>query len=164
LYWGGIYKATTNRGEAYKAVKLKIPGGEYVEIGPNADPRFQYERIYDMDGDRDGDGATDPGIIDVDELNGQDMTSYMNYANITHLLSGLSDPNGEYTVADVVASVGTKNVSAGWTMVVIYENMNATSKYISTFDGYAAMDKATGAIIPVSGFRTLPGTLPVNAT
>ena len=163
LYWGGIYKTTTNRGEAYKAVKLKVPGGEYVEIGPNGDPRFQYERIYDMDGDRDGDGATDPGVIDVDYLNNVNMTSYMNYANVTHLLSGLADPNGEYTVADVVASVGTTNVSAGWTMVVIYENMNATNKYISTFDGYAAMDQKTGAIIPVSGFRTLPGNLPVNA-
>src|SRR5690606_5313233 len=71
LYWAGIYKATTNRGEAYKAVKLKIPGGDYMEIGPNSDPRFQYERIYDMDGDRDGDGVLDPGIKDVDELNGQ---------------------------------------------------------------------------------------------
>lgn len=163
LYWGGIYREETNRGEAYKSVKFKVPGGSYIEIGPHSGPEFNYSQIYDKDGDRDGDGSTDPGILDVDFLNGQNMTSYMNYAEVTHLLSALPDPNGAYTVADVVASVGMGNTSAGWNMVVIYQNMNSTSKYISTFDGFAAMDQKTNAIIPVSGFRTLPGALPVNA-
>ena len=125
LYWGGIYR-DTNRDDPYKQVKFKIPGGSYVDIGPDSDPMFEFEQIYDKDGDRDGDGVTDPGIVDVDYLSGVNMTSYLNYANVTHLLSGLSDPNGEYTVANVVASTAQTNVSAGWTMVVIYENQNST--------------------------------------
>jgi gliding motility-associated-like protein/uncharacterized repeat protein (TIGR01451 family) len=163
LYWGGIYR-DTNRDDPYKQVKLKIPGGSYVDIGPASGPEFQYEQIYDKDGDRDGDGVTDPGIVDVDYLSGVNMTSYLNYANVTHLLSGLSDPNGEYTVANVVASTSESNVSAGWTMVVIYENQNSTSKYISTFDGYAAMGSTYSQTnVPFSGFKTVPAPLPVNA-
>ena len=163
LYWGGIYR-DTNRDDTYKSVKFKVPGGSYIDIGPSSNPQFEYERIYDKDGDRDGDGATDPGVVDVDYLSGQNMTSYLNYANVTHLLSGLSDPNGEYTVANVVASTGEKNVSAGWTMVVIYENHNSTNKYISTFDGYAAMGSTYKEVnFPFSGFKTVPAPLPVNS-
>lgn len=163
LYWGGIYR-DTNRDDPYKQVKFKIPGGTYVDIGPNSGPEFKFEQIYDKDGDRDGDGVTDPGIVDVDYLSGVNMTSYLNYAEVTHLLSGLSDPNGEYTVANVVASTAESNVSAGWTMVVIYENQNSTSKYISTFDGYAAMGSTYSQTnVPFSGFRTVPAPLPVNA-
>ncbi|WP_127136859.1 T9SS type B sorting domain-containing protein [Flagellimonas oceanensis] len=163
LYWGGIYR-DTNRDDPYKQVKFKIPGGSYVDIGPDSDPMFEFEQIYDKDGDRDGDGVTDPGIVDVDYLSGVNMTSYLNYANVTHLLSGLSDPNGEYTVANVVASTAQTNVSAGWTMVVIYENQNSTSKYISTFDGYAAMGSTYRETnVPFSGFKTVPAPLPVNA-
>lgn len=164
LYWGGIYR-DTDRDDPYKSVKFKIPGSSsYIDIGPSSDPIFEYEQIYDKDGDRDGDGSTDPGVIDVDYLSGVNMTSYLNYANVTHLLSGLADPNGEYTVANVVASTNQQNVSAGWTMVVIYENQNSTSKYISTFDGYAAMGSTyTSVNFPFSGFRTLPAPLPVNA-
>ncbi|MEG3659177.1 hypothetical protein V5097_17330, partial [Arenibacter palladensis] len=163
LYWGGIYR-DTNRDGQHKSVKFKIPGGSYMEIGPSSSPLFEYEQIYDKDGDIDGDGLTDPGMIDVDYLSGVNMTSYLNYANVTHLLSGLSDPNGEYTVANIVASTNEKNVSAGWTMVVIYENQNATSKYISTFDGYAAMGSTYKSVeFDFSGFKTVPSPLPVNA-
>ncbi|MCK0159266.1 T9SS type B sorting domain-containing protein [Allomuricauda sp. F6463D] len=163
LYWGGIYR-DTNRNDPYKSVKFKVPGGTYIDIGPSSDAAFQYEQIYDKDGDRDGDGFTDPGIVDVDYLSGVNMTSYLNYANVTHLLSGLSDPNGEYTVANIVASTNQKNVSAGWTMVVIYENQNATSKYISTFDGYAAMGSTYKNVeFSFDGFKTVPSPLPVNA-
>lgn len=163
LYWGGIYR-DTNRGNGYKSVKFKTPGGSYIDIGPNSNSQFEYEQIYDKDGDRDGDGFTDPGVIDVDYLSGQNMTSYLNYANVTHLLSGLVDPNGEYAVANIVASTNEKNVSAGWTMVVIYENLNSTSKYISTFDGYAAMGSTYKEVsFPFGGFKTVPAPLPVNA-
>ncbi|MBD0776973.1 T9SS type B sorting domain-containing protein [Maribacter sp. ANRC-HE7] len=163
LYWGGIYR-DTNRDGKHKSVKLKVPGGSYIDIGPSSDPQFEYEQIYDKDGDRDGDGLTDPGVVDVDELSGVNMTSYLNYANVTHLLSGLSNPNGEYTVANIVASTNEKNVSAGWTMVVIYENQDSTSKYISTFDGYAAMGSTYKEVdFSFNGFKTVPAPQPVNA-
>lgn len=163
LYWGGIYR-DTNRDDPYKSVKFKVPGGSYIDIGPSSSPEFEYEQIYDKDGDRDGDGFTDPGVIDVDYLSGVNMTSYLNYANVTHLLTALPNANGEYMVANVVASTAQSNVSAGWTMVVIYENQNSTSKYISTFDGYAAMGSTYPNVnFPFSGFKTVPAPQPVNA-
>lgn len=163
LYWGGIYRDTDRDGQ-HKSVKFKIPGESYIDIGPTSDSAFEYEQIYDKDGDRDGDGVTDPGVVDVDYLSGVNMTSYLNYANVTHLLTGLSDPNGEYTVANVVASTNEKNVSAGWTMVVIYENQDATSKYISTYDGYAAMGSTYKEVdFSFNGFKTVPAPQPVNA-
>ena len=168
LYWGGIYpynsSSDSNRDQPYKSVKFKIPGGSYIDINPNSDPSFEYETIYDKDGDRDGDGNPDPGVIDVDYLSGQNMTSYLNYANVTNLLKDLPDPNGVYTVANVVATLDKTNVASGWVLVVIYENANSTSKYISTFDGYAAMGSTyTSVEFPFSGFKTVPAPLPVNA-
>lgn len=169
LYWGGIYpynsSTDSNRDQPHKSVKLKLPGGgSYIDINPSSDPQFEYETIYDKDGDRDGDGNTDSGVVDVDFLSGQNMTSYLNYANVTHLLKGLSDPNGAYTVANVVATQSKTNVAAGWVMVVIYENENATSKYISTFDGYAAIGSTYKDVnFSFSGFKTVPSPLPVNA-
>lgn len=163
LYWGGIYR-DSNRNQPYKSVKFKIPGGSYIDIGPSSGPEFKYEQIYDKDGDRDGDGNTDPGVVDVDYLSGQNMTSYLNYADVTHILSALPDPNGAYTVANIVASTNQKNVSAGWTLVVIYENLNSPSRYISTFDGYAAMGSTYPSVdFSFSGFKTLPAPLPVVA-
>ena len=168
LYWGGIYpynsSSDSNRDQPYKSVKFKIPGGSYIDISPSSDSSFEYETIYDKDGDRDGDGNPDPGVIDVDYLSGQNMTSYLNYANITNLLKDLPDPNGVYTVANVVATLDKTNVASGWVMVVIYENANSTSKYISTFDGYAAMGSTYKSVeFPFSGFKTVPAPLPVNA-
>ena len=168
LYWGGIYpynsSSDSNRDQPYKSVKFKIPGGSYIDINPNSDPSYEYETIYDKDGDRDGDGNPDPGVIDVDYLSGQNMTSYLNYANVTNLLKDLPDPNGVYTVANVVATLDKTNVASGWVLVVIYENANSTSKYISTFDGYAAMGSTyTSVEFPFSGFKTVPAPLPVNA-
>tara|TARA_R110002050_G_scaffold196426_2_gene331344 strand:+ start:40813 stop:51588 length:10776 start_codon:yes stop_codon:yes gene_type:complete len=168
LYWGGIYpynsSSDSNRDQPYKSVKFKTPGGSYIDISPSSDPAFEYETIYDKDGDRDGDGNPDPGVVDVDYLSGQNMTSYLNYANVTNLLKDLPDPNGVYTVANVVATLDKTNVASGWVMVVIYENANSTSKYISTFDGYAAMGSTYKSVeFPFSGFKTVPAPLPVNA-
>lgn len=184
LYWGGTYPynegnstanadATIpyngiqandyNRDQPYESVKFKIPGSpNYVDIGPGSPAIFEYERIYDVDGDLDGDGNTDPGVSDVDLIH----SPYLNYANVTHLLAGLGDnPNGEYTIANVVGTLERKQGGnlAGWTMVVIYENPNLNSKYISTFDGMTAISNGNSATFDYTGFRTLPGTLPVNA-
>lgn len=171
LYWGGTYpfNDTSHQGirdQPYESVKFKIPGGSYIDIGPTSDASFEYERIYDKDGDRDRDGSTDPGIKDVDNL-GANHSPYMNYANVTQLLQTLGDnPSGQYTVANVVATLGKKpgGSLAGWTMVIIYENPNEPNRYISTYDGFAAIGKNTQATFSFDGFKTVPAPLPVNAT
>ncbi|MEO0526782.1 MAG: hypothetical protein AAFZ89_06125, partial [Bacteroidota bacterium] len=189
LYWGGTYpynegnsfanarssdpiSPTQNppandygRDQPYEFVKFKVPGGTYVDIGPGSDPIFEYERIYDKDGDRDRDGNTDPGVADVDLIH----SPYLNYANVTHLVAPLGDnPNGEYTIANVVGTLERKQGGnlAGWTMVIIYENPNSTSKYISTFDGMVAISGGganNSQTFDYSGFRTVPAPLPVRA-
>ncbi|MEX0273923.1 MAG: DUF11 domain-containing protein [Flavobacteriaceae bacterium] len=183
LYWGGTYPynegnwpcstrvpprsncpaTDPDRDQPYESVKFKVPGGTYVDIGPNSPAIFEYERIYDRNGDRDQDGNRDAGILDVDLIH----EPYLNYANVTHLLTPLGeDPNGEYTVANVVGSLERKagGSLAGWTLVIIYENQEATSKYISTFDGFAAIASGRAATFSFSGFKTLPAPFPVRAS
>ena len=168
LYWGGTYPFNAGysskdiRDSPYEYVKFKIPGGSYVDIGPNSDAIFDYDRIYDKQGDTDGDGKTDPGLRNVDSFH----SPYLNYANVTHLLAGLGEnPNGEYIVANVVGTLGKKQGGslAGWTMVIVYENPNSISRYISTFDGLAAISPGNSSTFSFRGFKTLPAPLPVKA-
>ncbi len=187
LYWGGTYPynegnntenaksrdpinpltATPaandyNRDQPYENVKFKVPGGTYVDIGPGSPAIFEYERIYDKNGDLDQNGTLDL-LADVDLLH----SPYLNYANVTSLLTPLGEsPNGEYTIANVVGTLERKQGGslAGWTLVIIYENSDLTSKFISTFDGFAAISPAYDVeTFSYSGFKTLPGTLPVRA-
>ncbi|WGU67697.1 hypothetical protein QIU18_04420 [Capnocytophaga canimorsus] len=54
-------------------------------------------------------------------------------------------------------------------MVIIYEDPEATSKYITTFDGYASVSNTQNKNAPTdvafsfTGFKTLPAPLPVHA-
>jgi large repetitive protein len=92
---------------------------------------------------------------------------YAAYADVTALVSSLADPNGEYTVANILASNGggiSGGISGGWTLVVVYENPSlAASRFITTFDGYAGIQSGQSVDIPVSGFTTLPAPFSVNA-
>src|SRR5690606_23749875 len=84
-----------------------------------------------------------------------------------------SDPNGEFTVANVRASSGFGSqrgpygswggIYGGWTLVVIYENPTMVGRKIATLDDYAGIKAGERLDIPVQGFRTLPEGFPVNA-
>ncbi len=158
LYWGGTYPYNvghpttsngtpqdSNRDRPYKNVKIKVPGGNYVTITPTSPSQFSYESIYDIGGSADG-----------------FHKPYVNYADITSLVTGLANPNGTYTVADVVGTTLKKKGGslAGWTIVIIYENQNETAKYISTFDGFAAISSSISNVtFGYSGFKTIPNGL-----
>ncbi|MCV6629296.1 MAG: T9SS type B sorting domain-containing protein [Flavobacteriaceae bacterium] len=160
LYWGGTYPfkkghatdpegipADNSRDESYKQVKFKIPGGDYVDIGPNSDAKFEYRNIYD--------GG------EADLLH----RPYLNYANVTHLIKPLdSNLNGEYTVANVVGSLDKKidGSAAGWTLVLIYENAAESLKYVSTKDGFVEISGRSGAKFNFSDFKTLGAGSNVN--
>ncbi|WP_051983452.1 T9SS type B sorting domain-containing protein [Cellulophaga lytica] len=142
LYWSAVYANETDRSNIGN-IKFKTPGGSYVDISAD-------EVLFD------GFGDTDFGYY----------SPYACYKDITSLVTGLADPNGEYTIANVRASVGetpSGGVSGGWTMVVVYENPTYPGKYITTFDGYAGIKSGESVDIPVSGFTTLPAPFPVNA-
>ncbi|MCK0158104.1 T9SS type B sorting domain-containing protein [Cellulophaga sp. F20128] len=142
LYWSAVYSNETDRSNIGD-IKFKIPGGSYLDISAD-------EVLFDGYGDTDFDY----------------YSPYACYKDITSIITGLADPNGEYTVANIRASVGESpsgGVSGGWTMVVVYENPTYPGKYITTFDGYAGIASGESVDIPVSGFTTLPNPFPVNA-
>lgn len=167
LYWAATYpnERSTNgsaqfsgtpRIEDWFNIKFQVPGGSYVDLTADtaADtPGQEDDIIYD-------------GYNYSNINNSFKDSPYICYKNVTDLVRGNTNPNGEYTVANVRATKGRRNgsSSAGWVMVIIYENPNESGKFISTFDGYAGMSSAAGNVdVAVNGFRTLPTPFPVRA-
>ncbi len=92
---------------------------------------------------------------------------YACYADVTSLITPLADPSGDYTIANVRSVVGSLSpgggASAGWTLVIVYENPTLTGKLITTFDGFARVRSANPTVdINYSGFNTIPAG-PVRA-
>ncbi|NER14205.1 DUF11 domain-containing protein, partial [Leptobacterium flavescens] len=154
LYWSAVYRwnegFTRNpstgdgiRENDFNQVKFQTPGGTYQDI--TAD-----EILFD--------GFNDP-VFGVN-------APYACYADVTSIISGLGDPNGEYFVANVRATNGfiSGGGSAGWTLVVVYENPTLPGKFITTFDGFAGVDSSSGSVdVDYNGFITLPAPFPVRA-
>lgn len=84
---------------------------------------------------------------ELDRVYYHDVTSLINIAN----------PNGEYFVANVNTGEGNHQ-SAGWTLVVVYEDPAAPRRYISTFDGFSAVRSFPNNVVDFnySGFTTPP--------
>ncbi|TDQ32818.1 T9SS type B sorting domain-containing protein [Zeaxanthinibacter enoshimensis] len=146
LYWSATYPSEqagqalgTNRQNDFNQVKLKVPGGSYVDI--TAD-----EVLFD-------------GFTNVDPSITQN-SPYACYADITALLTGLANPEGDYTVANMRAVTGSLSpgggAAAGWTLVIVYENPSYTGKKITTFDGFARVRAGEQVDINYTGFNTIP--------
>ena len=154
LYWSATYRFNTGystnlgdgdnvRSNDFNQVKIKIPGGNYVDITG--------EIIFD--------GFTNPSFIS--------NSPYACYADITNLVVPLANPEGEYTIANIRATQGFLNgggVSGGWTIFFVYENPQLPGKYITSYDGFAGVSATVGQTdINYSGFITLPPPFPVRA-
>ncbi|MCH2033632.1 MAG: SprB repeat-containing protein, partial [Tenacibaculum sp.] len=139
LYWAGVFPYDTWEDEGarpgdYRDIKFRLPGGPYQDI--TAD-----EVIYDN-----GTPTQRP---------------YVCFKDVTADLQTLSDPNGDYYAANIRATTGwDENYglggSAGWVLVVIYENSTQSSKNISVFDGFSTIDGSNSTDISFSGFTTVP--------
>ncbi|MFG6685195.1 T9SS type B sorting domain-containing protein [Mariniflexile sp. HNIBRBA6329] len=140
LYWSAMLKSGESRANITN-IKLKLPGNStYVNIGG--------EIIYD---------AIVSPIVSFNNEPGN--TPYACYADITNIISGLSDIEGTYTVADIVSSQGFNNstgLSAGWSLIVIYEDPELHTKSFTLFDGFSHLFNGQQLVIPVTGFRTPP--------
>ncbi|WP_435262333.1 hypothetical protein [Tenacibaculum sp. nBUS_03] len=143
LYWAAIYPYETWEGQEvrdsnFNTIKFKLPEGNYENITG--------EVIYD-----DGSATQKP---------------YVCYKNITTEVAAQTNANGEYYAADIKAVTGNDSNglggAGGWTMVVIYENQNESSKNISIFDGFVTIDGSTNVDVTYSGFTTIPAG-PVRA-
>lgn len=146
LYWAGTYKydsgirdknwkyfAVNNTRENINEIKFKLPGkNEYINITG--------EILFD--------GLT--------HKNFKESAPYSVYANVTPYLQSLTNPNGEYTVANIRATQGiiSGGVAAGWTLFIVYEEATASEKFITSFDGFVGI--TTKPIeINYTGFNTL---------
>ena len=142
LYWSAVY--VNNDRSNIDDIKFRTPGGAYQNL--TAD-----EIIFDGNGDADF-GYYSP---------------YAAYKDVTSIVAGMPNPNGEYFVANVRASSGSNisgGISGGWKMVVVYEDPNLPGdKFITTFDGYAGVKSGESVDIPINGFTTLPTPFPVYA-
>ena len=82
-------------------------------------------------------------------------------ADITNKLSKVA---GTYTVADLQAAQGRGwGLTAGWMLFIVYEDTSKPARNITLFDGFTQVDANTHPTIKVSGFKTVPAPLPVNA-
>jgi len=140
LYWFGVYptRDTDPLPGNFNDMKLKLPSSTtYQSITATGTNR---EIIFD-------------GAADFDK-------PYICFKDITALVQAEPDPNGVYTAAEVKASEGTTAVarngsSAGWGILIIYENDNESSKNISIFDGFTKVSSGNSQEVKFTGFKTI---------
>ncbi|WNH10460.1 hypothetical protein [Thalassobellus suaedae] len=138
LYWSAMLKSGDDR-SSITNVKLKLPSSTtYTDISG--------EVIYDA--------IVNP----ITAFNNEPAnTPYACFANVTDIISSLGDIEGTYTLANLVSSEGTNNstgLSAGWSLIVIYEDPELHTKSFTLFDGFSHLYKGHQETIPVTGFRT----------
>lgn len=148
LYWGAV----TEGSQPFTNVKFKGPTGAYNDITGTV--------IFDANGT---------------SVDGGDSFPYACYADVTSIVTGLTNNLGTYTLANVSSALGETatfnpyngtGYSAGWSLFVVYEDPTLPGKSITSFDGFSAISVPGGNTaldIPVSGFRTVPAPAPVRA-
>ncbi|MBD0831736.1 T9SS type B sorting domain-containing protein [Aestuariibaculum sediminum] len=140
LYWSAVLKSGENRSNITNA-KFKVPGSStYTDISG--------ELIYDA--------IASPIVSETGEPGN---TPYACFADVTDIVSSLTDIEGTYTMADVVSSEGFNNstgLSAGWSLIIIYEDPELHTKSFTLFDGFSHIYDGHQETIPVTGFRTPP--------
>ena len=144
LYWGAV----TNGNESITNVKFKGPTGGYNDVTGTI--------IYEANGTASGQSYP-----------------YSCYADVTSIVTGLTNNLGTYTVANVSSAEGETStfnpyngtgLSAGWSLFVVFEDPTLPGKSITSFDGFSVVRQVTGDVdVPISGFRTLPAPAPVRA-
>ncbi|URM37843.1 T9SS type B sorting domain-containing protein [Flavobacterium anhuiense] len=141
LYWAGIYSQgsidnkTVNRSNL-GSIKIKLPNqAAYTDISG--------QLIYDYY---------------PSNSNGSQIP-YAYYYDLTSLVQGLANPEGQYTVANIISAQGNINggFSAGWNLFVVYEDPKSSAKYITSFDGFRWIQANSNAVTyNISGFKTIP--------
>ncbi|WP_186525838.1 T9SS type B sorting domain-containing protein [Seonamhaeicola sediminis] len=143
VYAGLYWAASLQSGDRsdIDEVKFKLAGSStYIDITG--------EIIYDA--------IVSPIVAETGEPGN---TPYACYADVTNLFSGLTNIEGNYTVANVTSSEGFNNstgLSAGWTLLLIYEDPELYTKSFTIFDGFSHIFDGHQETVNVTGFRTPP--------
>ena len=155
LYWTAVYSKERLANQTnpklektkFKNVKFRVSDtSPYRDIVGTA--------VYDSDAE-----ISTPGWGDWNAQRG-----YVYRADVTQYLTGIA---GNYTVANIQAPYGHDTngpgYSAGWALVIIYEDLSQPSRNISLFDGFSVVAvNGVSPVINISGFKTVP-TGPVRA-
>ena len=141
LYWGageGSSSGSTAWITGQNNCKLKLPGSATYTTVTSTQTDFWNSTL----------------------ISGYAHTGYQCFADITSLIN-TTNPNGTYTIADVVSPLGKANAYGGWTIVIAYTNSSLTPRNLSVYDGMAVVKIGESLDIPLSGFIT-PPTGPVS--
>lgn len=156
LYWSAAYTQERENNQTnprldrskFGQVKFKTPNSAYQSLTGTL--------VYDRN---DIIVSPRPNAVDA-------QRAYVYMADVTSLLeteaSGRNGAfDGNYTVADLMAPYGKENsgvgYAAGWTLVVIYEDLAQPSRHITLFDGFSVLNTENKNIdIPITGFQTIP--------
>jgi uncharacterized repeat protein (TIGR01451 family) len=159
LYWGagrgGVNGASPGNSTndtawitaAANTVKFKLPGGAYTNITATVFDKFNQARVRN-------------GVPGAQVSH----SGYMCFADVTTMVTGLANPNGTYTLANMVGPVATGKAAGygGWTMVIVYSDPSLQVRNLTVFDGCVVVSPSAGNVdVNVSGFIT-PPTGPVS--
>ncbi len=152
LYWGagrggigGAPPANSTNDTAWitaaaNTIRFKLPVGGYTNITATVFDRFNQKRVQ-------------TGIPAATTTH----SGYMCFADVTAMVTGLANPNGTYTLANMVGPVAAgKNAGyGGWTMVIVYADPTLQVRNLTVFDGCVVVAPAAGNVdVAVSGFIT----------
>lgn len=135
LYWSALYP--------YQKSTLRTSGGVARYIGKGERSTNIDEILFQVPGN---DYIEIKGEIVKDEHNNKALSEtspYVCRADVTELLQELPDINGTYTIANVQATVGKipGGGAAGWVLYIVYEDLNESLKYFTTYDGLIPVDR-----------------------
>ncbi|MBS1607857.1 MAG: T9SS type A sorting domain-containing protein [Bacteroidetes bacterium] len=137
LYWGagqGSGGTNTSWITGETTCKLKVPGAS------------SYTNIT----------STQTDYFNSTLITSYAHSGYLCYANITSLIN-TANPNGTYTLANVVSPVGINDAYGGWTIVIVYSNPTLPTRNLSVFDGCAGVKGGSGNVdVNITGFLTPP--------
>lgn len=144
LYWGADQGTSGTdsswfQSDAQKTVKLKVPGGSYQLV--TSQVYNQHSLAW--------------------STSGFNHTGYLCFADITSLIN-TTNPNGTYTLANVLGPLGINNSCGGWTIVIAFANSTLQPRNLTIFDGSVVINLGDPAVdVPITGFLT-PPTGPVS--
>ncbi|UZO80259.1 OmpA family protein [Aquimarina sp. ERC-38] len=141
LYWTASY-ADQPRSQKINELKIKYPGSSTYSLITDGLIIHDYK--------------DDPASV---------FKQYSCYKDITQEVLNLPESTGTYTVANIAASTTASNpdpevgngLAAGWTMVVIYEDISLPQKRFYVYDGYVNIDaNADPVAFSFDNFQTIP--------
>jgi len=137
LYWGatqGTDGTNTSWINGEASVSLKVPGAATFQTITSTQTDYHNNTLV-------------PGLP---------HTGYRCFADITALLNA-TNPDGTYTIANLVGPVGINNGAGGWTIVIAYADPATIVRNLTIFDGSVIMNGGDPALhVSITGFLTPP--------